>query len=384
MSADTKVTVYFGPLDWFREQLGDRSTESLLQIAHDLDAAKRQFHLTFEGHEAADEDSDDGEHDDDIVIAESGDYASLSEHVISNFPGFVRTLPAAELHLQNPPAAVLAQMKRTFGATVERYTYPHVTEHTLLRVHDEFHKHLIGQEKVKNRLLAALYPLTKPDRTKPVVLMFYGPSGVGKTETAQFVNGLLGGTLLRKQFSMFHSEKFASYLFGGTHSEASLARDLLDRDSGVILIDEFDKAHSTFHSAFYQLFDGGEFEDKNYHVRVGPALIICTSNYESQDAVRDAVGDALYSRFDAVIEFEHLSPDEVGQVIEHLVDRECARLTASEVARLDVPDIKSRLKKHASGTGNVRQLGKLVQEMISLLLVRSMLAERPTEPTDAT
>lgn len=47
-------------------------------------------------------------------------------------------------------------------------------------------------------MLAVLYPLAMARRTKPVVLMFYGPSGVGKTETAQFVNGVLGGMLLHK------------------------------------------------------------------------------------------------------------------------------------------------------------------------------------------
>lgn len=380
MSADTIVTIYFGPLDWFREQVGDGPTESLLQLAHALDEARRQIRVTQEGRPESDDEDFDEDEGPEVVVAESGDYASLGEHVISNFPGFVRTLRAGELHLQNPPATVLAQLQRTFGATVERYRYPQVTRSTLTQVHDEFDKHLVGQKSVKQRLLAALYPLTRPDRTKPVVLMFYGPSGVGKTETAQFVNNLIGGTLLRKQFSMFHSEKFASYLFGGTHSEASLARDLLDRDSGVILIDEFDKAHATFHSAFYQLFDGGEFEDKNYYVQVGGALIICTSNYGSSDAVREAVGDALYSRFDAVIEFESLSPDEVAEVIDRLVNAECAMLTGDELGRLNVPEIKARLRRYASGTGNVRQLGKLVQEMISQLLVRSMLDERTTEP----
>ena len=76
--------------------------------------------------------------------------------------------------------------------------------------------------------------------------MFYGPSGVGKTETAHFLNSLLGGELLRKQFSMFHSDKFTSYLFGGSHNESSFALDLLNRESGVILIDEFDKAYPLF------------------------------------------------------------------------------------------------------------------------------------------
>jgi ATP-dependent Clp protease ATP-binding subunit ClpA len=280
---------------------------------------------------------------------------------------------------------VQAQLARFFTTAVKRYDYPAATRDTLVQFEDGFAGHLVGQSAVKESLLAALYPLTTPLRTKPIVLMFYGPSGVGKTETAQFVNGLLGGTLLRKQFSMFHNEKFASYLFGGTHSEASFARDLLDRESGVILIDEFDKANSVFHSAFYQLFDGGVFEDKNYSVELGPSLIICTSNYSTEDEIRKALGDALYSRFDSLIHFKPLSKPEIRQVIDRLVESRYANLAPDEQARLTPDDLKGFLYPLADASGNVRKLGKLTDEVMSLILVRALLSGKPpAEQSDVT
>lgn len=374
MTRSTRVTVWFGPLSWFQERLGDTFRESLLELVLERDEASRRLRVVVPGQ---DDDDRDGVSDEvegpDVVVAESGDYASLNEHVITNFAGLVGAIRPHLLHLHNPPAMVHAQMDRAFGVDVERYSYPHVTLDTLAAVRDGFAGHLVGQQGVKERLLAALYPLTRAGRTRPVVLMFYGPSGVGKTETAHFVNGLLGGTLLRKQFSMFHSDKFASYLFGGTHSELSFARDLLDRESGVILIDEFDKANPFFHSAFYQLFDGGEFEDKNYKVEVGPALIVCTSNYRSETDVRDAVGDALYSRFDAVIGFDDLSPEELLRVIDRLVAARFAGLSDEERGCLDQDQVAGMLRKLAT-SGNVRQLGKTVNELVSIMLVRSLLA----------
>lgn len=264
-------------------------------------------------------------------------------------------------------------MQRAFGATVERYDYPTVTRDTLTKINEGFADHLVGQRDVKERLLAALYPLTAAGRTRPVVLMFYGPSGVGKTETAQFINGLLGGELMRKQFSMFHNDKFASYLFGGNHSEGSFARDLLDRESGVILIDEFDKANPIFHSAFYQLFDGGVFEDKNYKVEVGPEVIICTSNYSSEDQIREALGDALFSRFDGLIPFQQLSTMEITQIIDRILDNRFQKLTGGELKHLDQEDLREKLHKRASTLGNVRKLAKFVDEVISLQLVRSLI-----------
>ncbi|GAB2684590.1 AAA family ATPase [Barrientosiimonas humi] len=374
MASSTAVTIYFGPLSWFKEQIGKKKeTPSLLEIVYERDEASRRHIHSVEGQELSE--PEEARPRPNRVVMESNDYASLNEHVITNFAGLIHSISPKQLHLHNPPAHVQAHLERTFSVKVERYQYPMVTRDTLVRFRDGFADHLVGQAAVKEQLLAALYPLTTNRRTKPVVLMFYGPSGVGKTETAQFANDLLGGTLLRKQFSMFHNDKFASYVFGGAHSEASFARDLLDRESGVILIDEFDKANAVFHSAFYQLFDGGVFEDKNYSAQLGPSLIICTSNYASEDEIRKVLGDALYSRFDALVQFKPLSTDEVRQVIDRLVDNRFSKLEADEREYLDASGIKALLYPLASQSGNVRKLGKLTDELMSLHLVRAVLNE---------
>lgn len=382
MPGDTTITIYYGPLSWFNDRAGKKKHVGLLDIVYERDEANRRHTHVVEGQETPPPSKPARRPK--RVAAESNDFASLNEHVITNFAGLVRSINPERLFLHNPPVSVHAQLARAFSTTVERYDYPAVTRDTLVQFRDGFTGHLVGQVGVKESLLAALYPLTTPRRTTPIVLMFYGPSGVGKTETAQFVNGLLGGTLLRKQFSMFHNEKFASYLFGGTHSEASFAQDLLDRESGVILIDEFDKANPVFHSAFYQLFDGGIFEDKNYSVELGPSLIICTSNYSTEDEIRKALGDALYSRFDSLVQFKPLSTPEIRQVIDRLVDSRYANLASDEQARLSPDELKGFLYPLADASGNVRKLGKLTDEVISLVLVRALLDdESPTEPPDA-
>lgn len=379
MGSDTNVVVYYGPPSWFEEQLGESQRQYLLDLLNERDEARRRIRHTVDGQETSEEEVATSRPD--CVVAMSSDYASVHEHAITNFVGLVRELNPKHLLLHNPPELIHTQLDRVFTTKVERYTYPVVTRDTLIRFRDGFADHLVGQRSVRERMLAALYPLTNDKRSKPVVLMFYGPSGVGKTETAQFLNGLLGGKLMRKQFSMFHSDKFASYVFGGSHSESSFARDLLDRSSGVILIDEFDKANPVFHSAFYEVFDEGVFEDKNYRVPLGSTLIICTSNYGSEDEIRKALGDALYSRFDALIRFESLTADEVKEVINRLVDACFQVLSSDEQAILDKEEVKLMLYAHASSTSNVRKLRKLVDEVISLKLVRATLNDADASST---
>ena len=52
-----------------------------------------------------------------------------------------------------------------------------------------------------------MYKLIKKLSNKPVVLMLYGPSGVGKTESAKSISNAMGGELLRVQFSMMQTKE---------------------------------------------------------------------------------------------------------------------------------------------------------------------------------
>ena len=376
MSSSTEIDIYYGPREWFNRQLPTMRNDNFLELVLERDQAP-QHHLHHVPGQPAPEPPEPRRRPKRVVI-ESNDFASINEHAVTNFAGLIRTISPKRLFVQNPPVAVHEQLTRVFGlsqSATKRYVYPSVSTSTLLDIDAQFDARVIGQERVKQRLLAALYPLTSPGRSKPVVLMLFGPSGVGKTETAQFVNGLLGGELMRKQFSMFQNDRFASYLFGGRHNEASFAHDLLNRDSGVILIDEFDKANPIFHSAFYQLFDEGVFVDRNYEVKLGPALIICTSNYESEDHIRQTLGDALFSRFDAFIRYSDLKPAHIVDIIDRLIDQRLASLTEAERSRLEPELLRSNLHPLAKNTRNVRRLGKLVEEVVSTYLVRSLIAE---------
>ena len=92
---------------------------------------------------------------------------------------------------------------------------------------------------------------------------YYGPSGVGKTELAKKISSFYDGKLTRIQFSMMQTDEAFKYIFGDTHGKPSLARDLLSRETNVVLIDEFDKVSPSLYNVFYQMFDEGEFEDIN-------------------------------------------------------------------------------------------------------------------------
>ena len=194
--------------------------------------------------------------------------------------------------------------------------------------------------------------------------MLLGPSGVGKTETAKSISAFLGGELLRIQFSMMQSQEAFNYVFGAEHSRNSLARDLLGRETNIILIDEFDKVSSVFFNAFYQMFDEGIYVDTTYHVNLSQTVFLCTSNYESSEEARQKLGSPIYSRFDAMIKYDYLSGDEKKLILTQLFKNTIQQLHPDEELIISETNIHSLFEKNIDQYTNVRSLKHSVEEAV--------------------
>ena len=175
---------------------------------------------------------------------------------------------------------------------------------------------------------------------------------------------------------MYQNAEFSSYLFGGKHFQSCFARDLLERESNVILLDEFDKAAPIFHSAFYQLFDEGIFEDKNYNVQLQSSIIICTSNYKSIEEIRSYLGEPIFYRFDNIIKFDKLSTDSLIKIINLIIDKKYNELTPSEKKIVDIENIRLMLYKNVRKLNNVRNIKNIIEELIGIELVKNTLEDK--------
>lgn len=319
----------------------------------------------------------------DFLVGYSENYSGISESAIQNFDMLLKTVEFDEIYLQNPPENIKRLIKNTYDdVTIEVYDYPKLTSEKFLKINDEFNQRIIGQNHVKDELLISLYDLLKGyNDDKPICLLFYGPSGVGKTETAKFLSEVIGEELFRKQFSMFQNNKFSEYLFGGAHMQASFSRDLLERESNIILLDEFDKAANVFHDAFYQLFDEGIFEDSNYKVSLKNSIIICTSNYLDINDIRKNIGDPLFFRFDKIIEFKKLNKEAIEKILVNKVNKKYDLLTDEDQNLIDKENIINYFKKYSDYLVNTRQISKLVDEKINMILVEYHLNKNSTDNT---
>lgn len=374
-----KVKIYYGSKKWF-DKNRPSTYRNLTEVVNELDEQKRK-NIMFIANMPKNNESDKMVEDitkkpaADILVADEGEYSGVQEHVIMNFANFLGEIDVNTLILQNPPKQIRNQLeilypKKKNIIKIEYEKYNHITPRKLKEFNQLYDEHIVGQNVVKKELLPLLYSRTiSANRNKPLVLLFCGKPGIGKTETAKYLAELIGGKLFRQQFSMFQNNQFSNYLFGGNHHEKSFAKDLLGRESDVILLDEFDKANPIFHSAFYQLFDDGIYEDTNYYLELKNAIIICTTNYTSREEIIKNLGEAIFNRFNAVIYFEELSIESKVHICDLVVE------DISKKYKITVDsEIIERLHAKMELLESVREIRNLIEKVFATIAFENSLS----------
>ena len=199
--------------------------------------------------------------------------------------------------------------------------------------------------------------------------MFYGEPGIGKTETAKQLSATLYGNenVIREQMSMVGGESSVKYFKSTNHSEDSFSKTLLNRESNVILLDEFALAPAFFHSTFFQMFDEGVYEDQNYKVDLNNSIIICTSNFKNILEMEKNIDIALLSRFDGFVKFSPLSIDEKRQILKitysKIISSESMTKHFQEYLKED--KILAGIEAQLNNLPNVRAIRKYVEDVVS-------------------
>ena len=312
------------------------------------------------------EDALSGKIEVDNCIVRTEDYGSVLEHVLANFVGII-TLnhDVGTLYVQNPPKRVRTSLE-AYSDNIEYCSseYMKIQRQDLKTVYNNLQTDILGQEKCKKQIMSGLYRMITKSNDKPVVLMLFGPSGVGKTETAKSISKSLGGELLRIQFSMMQSNEAYNYIFGAEHSKGSFARDMMGRESNVILIDEFDKVNPSFFNAFYELFDEGKYVDSNYEVNLKNTIFLCTCNFMSENEIKKVLGPAMYSRIGCCIEYTDLTKEQKNTIIEKWYREIIEQLYENEKKYINSTDILEWFKENANRYDNIRLLKARLENAI--------------------
>ncbi|GAA1086537.1 ATP-dependent protease ATP-binding subunit ClpC [Tsukamurella spumae] len=285
----------------------------------------------------------------------------------------------------------------------------------LLRMEDELHKRIIGQEdavkavsKAIRRTRAGLKDPKRPSGS----FIFAGPSGVGKTELSKALANFLFGeddALIQIDMGEFHDRFTASRLFGappgyvGYEEGGQLTEKVRRKPFSVVLFDEIEKAHSEIYNTLLQVLEDGRLTDgQGRTVDFKNTVLIFTSNLGTSD-ISKAVGlgftqgdsdgsnyermklkvnDELkkhfrpefLNRIDDIVVFHQLTQDQIIQMVDLMLGRVGVALKNKDM-ELEVTDrAKSLLAKRGfDPVLGARPLRRTIQREIEDALSEKIL-----------
>jgi ATP-dependent Clp protease ATP-binding subunit ClpA len=267
----------------------------------------------------------------------------------------------------------------------------------------DLHRHIFGQREAIEAVVAAIRlsraGLRLPD--KPVgSFLFFGPTGVGKTELVRVLSRSLGVELLRYDMSEYSEKHTVSRLIGAPpgyvgFDQGGLLTDAVRRyPYSVVLLDEIEKAHPDLFNILLQVMDHATLTDNTGRkADFRNVILVMTTNVGARELTAQSLGfvpskagnpakqplERLFSpefrnRLDAIVTFQRLSPEVILQIVDKQINELRAALTPKQVHLELSKSARAWLAAHGYDENyGARPMSRLIDDKIRKPLANAML-----------
>ena len=279
-----------------------------------------------------------------------------------------------------------------------------------LHLADTLHERVIGQDEAVDKVTDAIIRSRAgiKDPSKPIgSFLFLGPTGVGKTELAKSLAKALfddENNMIRIDMSEYMEKFSVSRLIGappgyvGYDEGGQLTEAVRRKPYSVVLFDEIEKAHPDVFNVLLQVLDDGRVTDSlGKTVDFKNTIIIMTSNIGSaylldgintygdisEDArskvmneLRNSFRPEFLNRLDEIIMFKPLTKDNIGGIINLLIDELNLRLKDKELT----VELSDAAKSYIIDNGydpayGARPLKRYLQKNVETMVARLILSD---------
>jgi ATP-dependent Clp protease ATP-binding subunit ClpB len=258
---------------------------------------------------------------------------------------------------------------------------------------ERLHERVVGQdeavEAVANALRRARSGLQDPNR--PIgSFIFLGPTGVGKTELARALAEFMFDderAMVRLDMSEYQERHTVSRLVGappgyvGYEEGGQLTEAVRRRPYSVVLLDEIEKANNEVFDVLLQILDDGRLTDgQGRTVDFRNTVIIMTSNLRSADALREFFRPEFLNRVDEIVEFQPLTRDQLGEIVELQLNRLRDRLADRGLDLVLTPGAKELIADAGWDPAyGARPLKRAIQRLVENPLAKRLLEHEFTD-----
>ena len=278
----------------------------------------------------------------------------------------------------------------------------------LLRLEEELHKRVIGQEEAVTSAVDAVLRARaglKAENRPIGSFIFLGPTGVGKTELAKTLARTLFDSednILRIDMSEYMEKHSVSRLIGappgyvGYEEGGQLTEAVRRKPYSVVLFDEIEKAHEDVFNIFLQILDDGRLTDnKGKIIDFKNCIIIMTSNIGSSyllenndldgidEGIRQKVMNEMKKRFkpeflnrlDDIIMFKPLAGNEIEKIIDIFLEEIKDRLREKNISLEITKEAKALIAREGydpvyGARPLKRYISKVFETSIAKMIIR--------------